>query len=309
MGKMVERQVSLHKKIKCASGIDYCTCGNPKNKNQKHCSICFHNRRFILRQCPVCSAPFWANHFEINNNRHVFCSRNCQTIGVSLFRYAKLIKHSVNEVINASVAGLKWCGYHKQFEHHSEFYRSERGMFGLCPICKQAQFEKYRAMNPEPKRKRSINNTAEKSQFVDIVKKIGKIKQAAKEYNVSWQHLFNQRKNDPNFDRQIIEAKDQYYRERYGTEYRHDHQGLNELNYEFYVRNKKQIEDWIISAVYAQTKIAIVKFDLSEIIQMAVLMWCYSKQFNVKNKEVLLKHYGKCAFFNFRRFKKEIITP
>ena len=310
MGEMVERQATIYKnKIKCAAGIDYCSCGNPKNINQKRCSICYHKARFVIRQCPICEMPFWANHGELKNNRHVYCSRDCQAIGVNLIRYAKLIKHSLNEVINATIAGLKWCGYHKQFEHYLEFYRSKRGMFGLCPICKKAQFEKYRRKHPEPKRKRKVNSTAEKSEFVDIVRKTGRIKRAAKVYDISWQYLSEQRKDDPDFDRQILEAKNQFYRERYGTDYKRDQKGLNEVNYQFYVQNIKQVETWIKSAIYAKTKVDMVDFDMSEIIQLAVIMWCYSRHHHVQNKERLIKHYGRCAFFQYLRLRNEIITP
>lgn len=300
-------------KIKFTKTITACSCGRPKLRKSTACSVCYHERRFVQLECPVCEELFWANRYEANEYKYIYCSHKCGSYGSSLARSAGLIGVDVRELTNAVAAGLKWCGHHRQWEHFSDFPKSKSNFWGLSPICRSAHKERaQKRRGPIKKyRRRNCETTLVwKSEYAEQVRKYGQIKASCKRMGMSYSTVWHEKRDDPNFAEAVQKAYDSFYQEKYGSVYvgrkgRGKSFEKNELNVElveFSKNNWNLLETWFKSgALVHNDKSKLSDKDIQQIVDLARLYFIYSALRRVQNHESLAKYYGRCALFNWKR--------
>lgn len=296
----------------CHSRIDICACGSPKWKVAKRCSKCVGRKSNGIKPhtCPVCDIKFYTNDRSERDNSVRFCNPAHASYGTYVCKLATRRGIDFKEAYNYLQAGFRWCGLGKHWAHLSEFWpdRTHKVALGLATYCRPCYSKKHGNPNAQ---QNITKSDLWKPNFLKLLESIGSINRVLKKVKVSWPTYNSRIRNSKEFEQQVHAAKQKFYQCKYGstvTDFSGWHKRgyeirkVNEETYSFVLQNKATFEAWIKSAAFKWGRRQ-AEPHIDEIINLATLMFLYSRFKQLRNFDRLARFYGRCATFQILKRK------
>lgn len=261
-------------------------------------------------ECITCGSFYYALPYAVKINRTLFCSIACLAKGSYPLKLATRLKKPLVEVLNALQASLKWCWLGKHWAHIVDFWpdRTHQTYLNKHTYCKICYGKSHNVPNA---RMNVTKSDSWKRALLTLLETNGSINKSLQLINVSWPTYTSRRKENPEFEKQIHDAKRTYFK-KYGSEVRdfagwhkpsYEARSINEETKSFYEKNKSMVEGWIKSAAFAGFGIKAEPV-IGDIINLAVQMFVYTRFLNVRNPGRLVRFYGRCAGFRILKNKE-----